>query len=489
VKALRVLFIVLLLLASINSVAAMPQFLVKLFGVCVDGDDGPKNPDEPLPFIGIPSFAQDRSGKVFDECVSVHGEKISASKVIRERFCVNGVVQTKEYDCEKYGFTACVDVPGKGARCVEDVVPSTRCGDGAVQFPEQCDPPGVACMKGGKPGVCNAGCQCVVPPPKKCGNKRLDAGEQCDPPGANCVSPGGKPSVCNPGCQCPEPPKKKCGDKVVQPPEQCDPPGKACKSAKGVGVCSAVCGCDVPEKPRCGDSKRDAGEQCDPPGMKCVNAAGLDSTCSQDCKCPVTRVRTWCGNNYVDPWEDCDPPGVRCQKGGIFGICNDYCMCVGKDGIILTGERTEIAIGRTPTTPTTTETTTPPQPQKSCEELCAERGKTTQQPDWSQDILSQLQQYSCVSGAQITLQGTLTLTGPGVSCRCYSNDPPTVNVDRTPPVCQTPCGPVQCGSSAQCACPDAPNCVLTASCTWNGWKWAQGRPVPMLGAQAAAQAS
>ena len=499
-KAIRVLLIVLVICASAAPVLALPQWMVKMFGMCDDGDNGPADLDKPIPFIAINSYAADSSGKQFDECLNEHGEKAPTGKTVRERVCgKDNNVFYKDYDCTKYDFAACIDIPGKGAACVRDI-PSTRCGDGMVQPPEKCDPPGAACVTAaGKIGVCNPGCQCMVAPPKKCGNKRLDAGEQCDPPGANCVSPAGKPSVCNPGCQCPEPPKSKCGDNKIQPPEQCDPPGKVCKNAKGeIGACTNQCNCDVPQKPRCGDTILNPGEQCDPPGAKCMNAAGLDATCSQDCKCPITRIRTWCSNNRVDPWEDCDPPGVRCVKGGRPGMCNDYCMCAGEGGLLLPGEK--LIVGQPPVQPPPpgptpppqtpppqppTEPTPPPQPAKSCEQLCSERGMSLQQPDHSQMIMSYLQQYSCVSGARIAMKGSLTLTGAGVNCKCYSREPPTINVDSNPPVCQTPCGPVQCGSSTSCPCPDQPNCVLTASCTWGGWKWQQGQPIPILGTQSA----
>jgi hypothetical protein len=484
VKAARVLILLVILIVSATSVAALPSWMVKLFDVCDDSDKGPKDPANPLPFVGIPGTTQSREDKFQDQCLSVQGEPVPVSDRIREFYCdENGKIQSRVYNCEDLGFTACAMTP-QGARCVDEV-PPTKCGDGVLQLLEECDPPGNACMTAaGKPGVCGVNCKCLVPPPKKCGNKRLEPGEQCDPPGANCVSPGGKASVCDAGCKCPEPQQKRCGDNKVQPPEQCDPPGKVCKDARGnIGVCTNQCNCEA-QQPRCGDSRRDPGEECDPPGAKCVNAQGDDATCLQDCKCPVVRVRTWCSNNRVDQWEDCDPPGVRCVKGGKVGICNDYCKCAGEGGVLLPEPKEGVLVGP-PTTPQTPPETPPPAPQKSCEELCAERGMSTKEADHSKFIMDYLSKYSCVSGARITMKGTLSITG-AANCKCYSRDPPSINVDSTPPVCQTPCGPVTCGQSAQCPCPDRPNCVLTASCSWNGWKWQSGRPVPIIGAQSAA---
>ncbi len=499
-KPYRVLALFIILILSASSVAALPSWMVKLFGVCDDSDGGPGDPDKPVPFIGIPGIAQNPSEKQTDFCVDEAGEKKGPSLFIKEFFCRDGKVESKAYKCPDYGYVACVETP-RGAQCVKQP-PAAKCGDNVVQPPEQCDPPGGACVNpAGKPGVCNVNCRCVPPPPKKCGDKIVQPPEQCDPPGGVCKNAAGMPGVCNAGCKCvvQPPPQKKCGDKIVQPPEQCDPPGKACKDAKGrIGVCSATCGCQVVEPPRCGDQNRDKNEECDPPGAKCVNAAGLDSKCSADCKCPVTRIPTWCSNNRVDAWEDCDPPGVKCVKGGKQGVCNRYCKCAGEDGLLLPGPAVSVG-GQPPVQPPPApqipieivplELVSQPQPApvKSCPELCAERGMGTSPVDHSQYIMTFLQQYSCVSGASIKAKGTLTLTGSGIECKCYPKDAPEISVSTQPPVCQTPCGPVSCGQSAQCPCPDKPNCVLTASCSWGGWKWEQNRAVPIIGTQSSAR--
>ena len=43
VKALRVLLVIAVLLVSVTSVAALPQWMVSLFGMCDDSDNGRKN--------------------------------------------------------------------------------------------------------------------------------------------------------------------------------------------------------------------------------------------------------------------------------------------------------------------------------------------------------------------------------------------------------------------------------------------------------------
>ena len=97
-----------------------------------------------------------------------------------------------------------------------------------------------------------------------------------------------------------------------------------------------------------------------------------------------------------------------------------------------------------------------------CETACAQKGMSTQKPS-SSSILAQLQQYKCVSGASISIKGARV-----GNCVCYGK--PEITIDKKVPVCKTPCGDVPCGSETKCPCPDKPNCVLTARCTWGGWK-------------------
>ena len=109
-----------------------------------------------------------------------------------------------------------------------------------------------------------------------------------------------------------------------------------------------------------------------------------------------------------------------------------------------------------------------PQP-LNCEDECAERGRTTSQPNYGSYILGVLNQYTCVSGATIQIPGVLNLRGPaGDTCTCYSTSNPSVNVDTTSPVCQTACGPVQCAQSADCSCGEG--CTRHVTCNWGGWE-------------------
>lgn len=481
-KAKPVLLFVMLALVAVPVLAQAPQWWVSLWGVCSDSDRGPRETSKPVPYVAVAGRARDRNGLVYDECVK-EGIVTNTSKTIREVFCANGLVVYKDYDCTKHNYTMCVRTP-RGAACVRPT-----CGNNRVEPGEQCDPPGMGCVTlAGMPGVCNAGCQCVPTPPPlpaKCGNKAIDPGEQCDPPGKACVV-GGKPGTCDANCKCAVKKKRVCGNKIVEKPEQCDPPGKACVDVKGnPGVCTKTCKCGPkPIKPKCGDRIIQPPEQCDPPGKACRTALGL-GVCTKECKCKVEYWLPVCGNKKVESGEKCDPPGSPAPQcppvllpDGTCGFpsCSKNCKCPA-------GPR---CIREKKVKPEMVPTPLVGVPEKkTCDERCKEKGLQTTPVDHSQYIMDFLQGYSCVSGARIRYKGTTTLKGPGFECKCYSKELPSISVDQTLPACSTPCGPVKCGESKSCPCPDKPNCVLTASCSWNGWKWRQDRPIPIVGAKAA----
>jgi hypothetical protein len=118
----------------------------------------------------------------------------------------------------------------------------TKCGDGVVQSPEECDPGPTA----SESATCDADCTKVV-----CGDgyKNATAGELCDSGGS-----GRFTFACNNNCT-----PNKCGDGIVNPnTEACD----------GGGVDTAACNknCTLTV---CGDGyvNAAAGETCDPPGV------------------------------------------------------------------------------------------------------------------------------------------------------------------------------------------------------------------------------
>lgn len=114
---------------------------------------------------------------------------------------------------------------------------------------------------------------------------------------------------------------------------------------------------------------------------------------------------------------------------------------------------------------------------RNCEDLCAEKGYSSTEPDFSQYILNYLSEYRCVSGARIQMRRAQI-----GDCTCYDKNPPQISVDTTTPYCRgTPCGDVKCGSSAQCSCGE--NCVMTVNCKWQGWKiTSKNQPQAVVGA-------
>jgi len=119
-----------------------------------------------------------------------------------------------------------------------------------------------------------------------------------------------------------------------------------------------------------------------------------------------------------------------------------------------------ISIGQQPKT----QITTPQEPQPvDCEKECAQNGMSTTKPS-SSGILAELQKYTCVSGASISIK-----SGTIHGCKCYAKA--QISINTKAPVCKgTACGDVDCNSEKKCPCPNKPNCTLTVTCSWGGWK-------------------
>ena len=177
--------------------------------------------------------------------------------------------------------------------CVEDwnqcrCMATAGCGNGTLDFGEQCDGAAGSCSPG---SACNPGsCTCTgTVPSAVCGDGVKEGAEQCDTSDAGCLS--GQHCV---GCICSS---AVCGDANVQ-----DAWGETCDFAS---VCSSSlchsCKCST-----CGNGVRDQAEECDmnaptntcPTGFFCEN-----------CRCEYSRplAEGTCGNAQIDPGEACDP--------------------------------------------------------------------------------------------------------------------------------------------------------------------------------------
>jgi hypothetical protein len=98
---------------------------------------------------------------------------------------------------------------------------------------------------------------------------------------------------------------------------------------------------------------------------------------------------------------------------------------------------------------------------QSCEDVCADNDFSQVGIDWSNYIESYISEYSCVSGASISLQ-TATIG----SCSCSNQ--PSISINTIVPVCKgTPCGDVMCGQSTSCAVEGG---TTTVNCRWSGWQ-------------------
>ena len=101
----------------------------------------------------------------------------------------------------------------------------------------------------------------------------------------------------------------------------------------------------------------------------------------------------------------------------------------------------------------------------SCEELCQQKGMTTQQQDWSNHILSILNKPENSCKQKVNIKTKRTKIG---NCNCYSKTPPEINIDSSLLVCKnTPCGNVACGETKSC---EQGRTTITVSCKWGGWQ-------------------
>jgi hypothetical protein len=213
------------------------------------------------------------------------------------------------------------------------------CGNGTIDFLEQCDTGIQGCQTGAVCGVAGTTreCACI----NTCGNGTVDAGEQCDgtDSGTTCDALGFADadavpctrcafdtSVCDVG---------RCGDGIRAPrnDEVCDGADVGTETCvtrgftRGTLACRNDCagfdtsGCVVG---RCGDGILDAGEQCD---LGAGNSNAPDAACRTNCHTPR------CGDGITDPLrnEQCDDGnqsnGDPCRNGCVRATCGDGFVC------------------------------------------------------------------------------------------------------------------------------------------------------------------
>ncbi|MEO0814774.1 MAG: DUF4215 domain-containing protein, partial [Myxococcota bacterium] len=251
--------------------------------------------------------------------------------------------------------TLCELDDGNDGVCIDAVCAETRCGDGIVSAPEECDDGENA---GGGPNVCQPGC--VFP---ACGNGFVDTdfGEECDDGAAN----GNGFSLCTAQCL-----NNRCGDSYLAGAEECDD-GNSSDNDACVGNClDARCGdgfiyagvescddssvgCNNCVASTCGNGEVDLGETCDDMNSvdddECTNSCQLarcgdgvlHSARGEECDsglsvgmpgdpCTLTCKNNVCGDSHVGPEEQCDlgefangDDGENCTEFCTLNTCGD----------------------------------------------------------------------------------------------------------------------------------------------------------------------
>lgn len=221
------------------------------------------------------------------------------------------------------------------------IVPN-QCGDGFLKLPEECDPPGAACLKNGTIGKCIAGCKCQLPEEfveDEISLKLLLCGTntpECFGIGKECTK-SGKTGTCNAQCTCDveeeqededeqeEPQEPICGNEEIENNEQCDPPGTT-KTENGITY-TCTNECQWQALPRCGDEIiNQVNEECDPPGIVKTEDE-TEYKCTVDCK---WQALPRCGDGIINQEsEECEPPESECYTvEEVQGICSDACTCM-----------------------------------------------------------------------------------------------------------------------------------------------------------------
>jgi hypothetical protein len=237
----------------------------------------------------------------------------TTSNVGAATFCIPATTAT--------AINSTAGLPGPGSITFPNEITVNRCGDNIVNQPrEECD----GSSSPNCPGNCLPNCTCN----SICGNGTIEFGEQCDGAAGPCPGSCGTPGSAV-ECTCPP----VCGDGFVGPNEECDPGGPGSMPPPSdtacPGQCPASCQCPPPPPPTCGNGAIEGTEVCDLPAVGC-GPSQICLLCNQcfpppDIIPPETGFI--CGNTQIEPTEACEVPAIGCNEGE---VCNpsDCSACI-----------------------------------------------------------------------------------------------------------------------------------------------------------------
>eukprot|EP01098_Paradermamoeba_levis_P005306 TRINITY_DN224_c0_g2_i4.p1 TRINITY_DN224_c0_g2~~TRINITY_DN224_c0_g2_i4.p1 ORF type:complete len:693 (-),score=271.31 TRINITY_DN224_c0_g2_i4:3-2081(-) len=221
---------------------------------------------------------------------------------------LNNITRTTGVDeeCDNGARNSDASLPNGQPNCCRTNCKLAKCGDGIVDYGEQCD---LGAGNKNVSGVCRTNCWLPA-----CGDGIVDPGEQCDD--GNRHNLDGCSSIC----------LFECGDGEVNfrnGLEQCD---NGLNNSLLADACRPNC-----RLPTCGDNVTDTIEGCDDGSDRGVNPG----------QCRVNCTVTYCGDAITDDDEWCDD-GILNGPGH---TCSSNCTSQCGDGVRQTGEECDEGAG------------------------------------------------------------------------------------------------------------------------------------------------